>query len=132
MPSFRIPVTPSRRHAARFIADVRRELVRKLADERAKTGVTQSAIARALDVHRSVISRELRGRKDITLGRVGELAWALGREPHFELRERSAAEGSNLPPGALMVRSTTGTSQTSAPAPAQGPPQAFVMTARAA
>lgn len=83
--SFRISITPSRRAAARFISQVRRELQKALVEEHADTGINQSKIARAIGVHRSVINRELKGRKDITLGRVAELAWALGREPSFSL-----------------------------------------------
>jgi hypothetical protein len=39
----------------------------------------------------------LRGQKDITVGRVGELAWAMGRIPSFDLSEVKPAIGSNLP-----------------------------------
>jgi predicted XRE-type DNA-binding protein len=64
---------------------VRRAFQKALAEEARASGLTQSEIARRLGVHRSVINRELRGTKDITLGRVGELAWAMGREISFEL-----------------------------------------------
>lgn len=85
MPSFRISVTPSRRAAARFIMSVRRTIQKALAEEEKKRGLKQTDIARAIGVHRSVINRELKGRKDITLGRVAELAWAMGRVPVFDL-----------------------------------------------
>ena len=48
-------------------------------------------------MHRSVINRELRGKKDITLGRVAELAWALGRTPELVLSPVAQPVGSNLP-----------------------------------
>lgn len=86
MASFQITLTPKRRAATRFIVGVRRSLQRAFADQRTEDGLTQSDLARRLDVHRSVITKELRGQKDISLGRVAELSWALGREPHFELR----------------------------------------------
>jgi transcriptional regulator with XRE-family HTH domain len=66
-----------------------------LAEENQKTGATQSDLARSIGVHRSVINRELRGQKDITLGRVAELAYALGRKPYFELREPVVQDGAN-------------------------------------
>lgn len=97
MPSFQITLTPKRRAATRFINDVRRTLLRALADEKQANGVSQSEVARRLDIHRSVISRELRGRKDIGVGRIGEFAWALGLEPHFELRKPQATDGQNAP-----------------------------------
>jgi transcriptional regulator with XRE-family HTH domain len=68
-----------------------------LEEERAKSGTRQAHIAKALDVHRSVISRELRGLKDISLGRIGEIAWALGRDPVIELREHDKSVGDNKP-----------------------------------
>ena len=85
MTSFQITIAPNRRAAGRFISKVRRDLIKALAEEKAHRGVTQSQIARNIGVHRSVINRELKGRNDITLGRVAELAWALGREINFEL-----------------------------------------------
>jgi len=93
MPSFRISVTPSRRAAARFVTQVRRAFQRAYGEENQKNGLTQSAIARAIGVHRSVINRELVGRKDITVGRIGELAWAMGRIPLFDLVEATAQTG---------------------------------------
>ena len=83
--SFQISISPSRRAAGRFINKVRRAFQRALAEEERAHGLTQSEIARRIGVHRSVINRELRGHKDITLGRIGELAYAMGREPVFEL-----------------------------------------------
>jgi transcriptional regulator with XRE-family HTH domain len=60
-----------------------------LEEENLKTGLKQTDIARTIGVHRSVINRELRGKKDITLGRVAELASAMGRLAILELPEIS-------------------------------------------
>jgi transcriptional regulator with XRE-family HTH domain len=87
--SFQITLSPSKRAAARFVNDVRRKLQRALAEESEKRGLTQTDIAKEIGVHRSVINRELRGRKDITLGRVAELALAMGRKAELDLPERS-------------------------------------------
>jgi transcriptional regulator with XRE-family HTH domain len=105
MPSFQISITPSRRVAARFVTAVRRKILKALEEEGQKTGLKQTDIARAIGVHRSVINRELRGKKDLTLGRLAELAWALGREPSFELPIAKVQVGSNLPPPAPTVTS---------------------------
>lgn len=86
MTSFQIGISPSRRAAARFVGKVRRALQSAVEEERANHGVTQSDIARCIGVHRSVISRELNGRADINLGRIAELAFALGREIEFDLK----------------------------------------------
>jgi len=96
MSSLRISITPSRRAAARFISRTRRALQKALLEEERKSGLTQSDIARKIDVHRSVISRELRGTKDISLGRIGELAWAMGRVPQLDFVEPQAVTGSNI------------------------------------
>lgn len=98
MTSFQISITPGRRAAARFVARVRRQFQKALTEESRAKGLTQAEIARRIGVHRSVINRELNGRKDITLGRVGELAWALGREPAFALLEAKKDENSNQQP----------------------------------
>ncbi len=90
--SFRITISPKDQAAGRFVSRVRRELQKALAEEAQKRGLSQSDLARALGVNRSVISRELRGHKDLTLSRVAELAWALGRRPVFELAEGAVAQ----------------------------------------
>lgn len=110
--SFQISISPSRRAAARYIAHVRRVLQKALAEEEAKgpEGIKQADIARAIGVNRSVIHRELRGHADLTLGRVAELAWALGRKPRFDLEVPTAVLGQNVPPiepGAVVVFKVT-------------------------
>jgi transcriptional regulator with XRE-family HTH domain len=97
MPSFQISITPNRRAAARFVTDVRRKILKALEEENKKRGLKQTDLARAINVHRSVINRELRGKKDMPVGRVAELGWALGRIPTFNLPERVPQDGSNLP-----------------------------------
>ena len=90
--SFRITISPKDQAAGRFVSRVRRELQNALAEEARRRGLTQSDLARAIGVNRSVISRELRGHKDLSLSRVAELAWALGRRPVFELVEAVPAQ----------------------------------------
>lgn len=104
MPSFQISITPSRRIAARFVTGVRRKILKALEEESKKTGLKQTDIARAIGVHRSVINRELRGKKDMPLSRVAELAWAMGRAPFFDLPAVANQVGSNLPPPVTVVQ----------------------------
>lgn len=96
MSSYQISVSPTRRAAARFIEHVRRSILHALAEESSKRGITQSDIAREIGIHRSVINRELRGYKDISVGRVAEIAQALGRDPFLELRNLSAEWQANV------------------------------------
>ena len=94
MTSFQLSISPSRRVATRFIDSVRRSIQRALIESR----LTQSEVARRIGVHRSVINREIRGQKDMTLGRVAELTYALGMEPIFRMRVAEIAAGANVPP----------------------------------
>ena len=123
MTSFQITLKPTRRTAGRFIAHVRREIQRALAEEKKRAGLTQSDIAKAIGVHRSVINRELRGKADMTLGRVAELASALGHDPIFFLQKQLARAGSNQPTSPLPPRfsavSTTDQPLAIAPLPQQ-------------
>jgi plasmid maintenance system antidote protein VapI len=80
--SFRITLAPNRKAATRFIGSVRRRLQRAFVDN---PDVSRSDVARQLDVHRSVITRQLQGTADMSLGRIAEIAWALGYRPKFEL-----------------------------------------------
>lgn len=102
MTSFQIALSPNRRAAARFVGSVRRKLQRAYA----LTGVNQSEIADKLGVHRSVISRQLRGQADLSLSRLGEIAWALGFEPQLELlaREVDATTNHGAPRPVVDVR----------------------------
>lgn len=97
--SFRISISPSRRAATRFIADVRRELQEAFAHEETKgnAGISQADVARAVGVNRSVINRELRGHANISIGRIAELAWALGRKPVLFLEDFDPPSSSNAP-----------------------------------
>lgn len=95
MKSFQLSVTPKRRAAAQFVDLIRGQIQKAYAES---PEIRQTDIARELGVHRSVINRQLRGFEDMKLGRAGELIWALGREPRFELVKPEAEEGCNEPP----------------------------------
>lgn len=97
MGSFQISITPTRRAATRFISLVRRSLVAALMEESENSGLSQTDVANSIGVHRSVINRELRGVKDLTLGRVAELAVSMGREIEFQLVKPQQEAGRNIP-----------------------------------
>ena len=97
MASFQITIPANRRAAARLIGDVHRSLLTAFG-QKSDEGLTQSEIARMLGVHRSVINRELRGAKDMTIGRVGELAWAMGKKAVLTLEDVRAKPLANSHP----------------------------------
>ncbi|MGN6207735.1 helix-turn-helix domain-containing protein [Asticcacaulis sp.] len=100
-------MTPSRRAAGRFIGKVRRSLRRALAEETDQNSLTQAELARKLGIHRSVVNREFNSSRDITLGRVAELAWAMNREIDFTLKKPSDSQGSNIAVTSTPVTSPT-------------------------
>ncbi|MCR9193984.1 MAG: helix-turn-helix domain-containing protein [Hyphomonas sp.] len=92
---FQIGIDPNRRAATRFIGKVRRALIKLMVDN---PEVSRKQVADAIGVHRSVITRQLNGDTDINVGRIAEIAWALGYRPVMDFERIGAAEGGNLQP----------------------------------
>lgn len=95
MPSFQFRISPRRAAVARFIGDVRVALQRALAEEEAKRGTTKSEVARRLGVHRSAISRRIKGTDNITLATLAEMAWAMDRDISLRLVSHETSVGAN-------------------------------------
>lgn len=93
--SYELKIDPKKRAGSRFIAKVRKEVVAAAIDEKSASGLTQQDLANALGVHRSVITRLLKGDANLTLRSIGELAWALGWEPIFKMNRKTGAHHSN-------------------------------------
>jgi len=93
--SYELRIDPKKRAASRFIGKVRKALVAAAIEEKQTSGMTQKDLAEAIDVHRSVITRMLKGESNLTLRSVGELAWALGWDPDFTLKRRVVADHCN-------------------------------------
>jgi hypothetical protein len=74
------------RTVARFMGRVRREVQKAVEHEKKSRKLTQQNIADMLETNKSVINREILG-GNLTLRRLGELAWALGWEIVFEFRK---------------------------------------------
>ncbi|MFO1113036.1 MAG: hypothetical protein U1E38_01200 [Rhodospirillales bacterium] len=85
MPSYLYDIGERSRVVVRFIAHVRSELRNAFVQEQTKRNLKQQAIAEKLGVNRSVISRQLTGRDNMTVRSVAELAWAMGWTPNFYL-----------------------------------------------
>lgn len=78
------------------MGDVREQILLAFLEEMSERGLTKSDIARLLGVHRSAVSRMLNGSAPLELRTIGQLAWALGRDPQFKLpKKRRRSRGSN-------------------------------------
>lgn len=109
--SFQIAIRPNRRAAARYVGKVRRALQKAFADN---PDITRKAVADEIGVDKSVITRQLNGHADMSLGRVGEIAYALGYEADFSLKRRQVSAGDNKPLQVAPVKAkviTTGASE---------------------
>lgn len=95
MASLRTLVSPNRRAAARLVGQTRRRLQKALD---ARPHVKRTKIADALGVHRSVITKQFNGSQDMSIGRVAELAWALGYEAELVLHDLNDSEYANQIP----------------------------------
>jgi hypothetical protein len=85
------------RNAGRFIGRVRNELLRALSEKKAESGFCQEALARKLDLERSLINRQFSGEENLSLRSIADLAWAMGMEISFELKSPAANAGQNQP-----------------------------------
>ena len=95
MTSFNFDIGERARSAGRFIGRVRHELLRVLSEKKAKNGISQQALAEKLNVHRSLINRQLSGEANLTLRSLADLAWALDMEISFELKKPTVEPGQN-------------------------------------
>lgn len=95
MKSFNFDIGGRARLAGRFIGRVRHELLRALSEKKAENGISQQALAQKLNVHRSLINRQLSGEANLTLRSLADLAWALDMEISFELKKPTDEFGQN-------------------------------------
>lgn len=97
MTSFQFDIGGRARNAGRFIGRVRDELLKALSDRKKDDKLTQQDLATKLEVHRSLINRQLSGESNLTLRSLADLAWAMDMEISFELKKPVAEAGQNQP-----------------------------------
>ena len=95
MTSFHFDIGSRARHAGRFIGRVRGELLRALAEKKAKDALPQQALAEKLGIERSLINRQLSGEENLSLRSLADLAWAMDMEISFELKQPTSSAGQN-------------------------------------
>ena len=92
--SFRMQISARSRTAGRFISAVHREIQRAFA----RSEMTQQELATRLEVNRATVNKRLLGEENLTLRSIADLGWAMGLEPHFELRSPPAGAWRNYVP----------------------------------
>lgn len=83
MPSFSFDIGDVERVGSRFLSDVRDEIQRALATEKAARKITQQQIAEKLGTSRAVINRQIMGLENIGIKRAAEILWAIGWQARF-------------------------------------------------
>jgi transcriptional regulator with XRE-family HTH domain len=101
---FHFDIGERARHAGRFIGRVRGELLRALSERKSESGFSQEALARKLDIKRSLINRQFSGETNLTLRSLADLAWAMDLDISFELKKPVAKAGQNQPMTTSTVR----------------------------
>jgi hypothetical protein len=94
--SFQMRLKSHRLAGALFVTEVRDTLLAMLMNKKKGEKLKQADIARILEIDRSVVNRQLTGKADLSLMRVGELADIMGCIAEFKLvpknSERSNAK----------------------------------------
>ncbi|AYG69915.1 MULTISPECIES: helix-turn-helix transcriptional regulator [unclassified Rhizobium] len=85
--SFRFEIGARARAASRFIANVRSDLIAAAVERRSQTGFTQQQLAELVGVSRQELNRYFCGQRELPLRSIADLAWALDKEIHVELRD---------------------------------------------
>lgn len=89
MGSFSFKRDPRRKQFMRFITKIYELLEDAYWDEHDRKGLTKSKIADALDVHKSYITRLLRGTSNMTLETFSNLAFELDRDIEIDLVKKN-------------------------------------------
>lgn len=111
MTSFQFDIGSRARNAGRFIGRVRNELLKALSERKKDGKLSQQELAKKLEVHRSLINRQLSGEANLTLRSLADLAWAMDMEISFELKKPVVEAGQNQPVNHSVTTSTIGHGQ---------------------
>ncbi|UWQ14589.1 helix-turn-helix transcriptional regulator [Aliiroseovarius sp. M344] len=93
--SFEFSISPKDKASAEFMTRVHGVLAREVVNAAKSKKISRSDIARLLEVDRSVVTRALDGKANLTLRTISELCWALGVVPEFDACEKEYKHGCN-------------------------------------
>lgn len=86
---FSFDIEPKDAASAIFMGRNHRALVAAFVRAKKLHGITQQQVAERMGVNKSVVSRALRGRNNLTERTLAELCWAIGVEPQLVLTEQN-------------------------------------------
>lgn len=109
--SFQMRVKPHRLAGALFVTEVRDALLAMAMKRKYENKLRQADIAREVGVDRSVVNRQLTGKADLSLMRVGELAEILGCVAEFRLVPKDQKPGNAPDAGYLPPARSGGVAQ---------------------
>ncbi|MFH6781500.1 MULTISPECIES: hypothetical protein [Methylobacterium] len=87
--SYLFEIGSRRRKTSRLIGMVRDELVRAFVHEKVKSNISQDDLANKLDVHKSVVSRDLNSGVNMSLSKIADYAWAMDLDIVFKLKQKN-------------------------------------------
>lgn len=93
--SFRFEIGARARAASRFVANIRSDLVAAILERRSEKGFSQQQLAELVGVSRKDLNRYLCGQRELPLRSIADLAWALDKEIHIELRDPAMLTNGN-------------------------------------
>ena len=94
--SFEFDISDKDLAATDFMDRAYKTLLAEALHAREEQGLTQSQVAKLLEVDKSAISRALSGRANLTLRTIGELCWALDIEPSLVVKRLTKERSNNL------------------------------------
>lgn len=93
--SFQFEIGARARAASRFIANIRSDLVATILERRSEKGFSQQQLAEMVGVSRRDLNGYLCGQRELPLRSIADLAWALDKEIHIELRDPTGSANGN-------------------------------------
>lgn len=94
--SYSLKISPKDRATGRFKSRVNRRLLNAILSAKKEHGLTQSQIAKLMDVDKSTLSKILNGKGNLTLKTIGDISWAVGLVPNINFEKKEAGSGIHL------------------------------------
>lgn len=95
--SFEFEIDPKEAASAEFMTRVHRILLREMMKAAKVHRISRADVARILEVDKSVVSRALNGKSNLTIRTISDLLWAIGSEPEFDACPIADEIGCNVP-----------------------------------